>query len=738
MLRSVGGRNVAADLGHASRPGLLGGGRVAGDPEWIVLTGAVVLRRPARALEHGAARSATGSVVEAGGDEFVQAGPADRGGAAAARAHALADRRSAQVSRRRRSARRADRGVRRRCSRWRSRPSRPASRCCSGARRSRSATSSGALFGGDVCPDVASIVRTGSLSARAARASASARRSRPRACCSRRCCATRWRIRTSWASAPARCSAPRPRARSGSRRRRCSGCRGRAPARSAARRSRPSSSSGSRGAAARAAGASARLVLAGVAVGSFATAVATWTLYVEDPSWQNAIQWLLGTLAWADGARVRLAGFAAIALLALAWTRARDLDALALGEESARLVGVDTRRAIPLLDGGGLPPDGGDGRDGRARELRRTRRAASRAPARRDRVTACCCRRPRRSARACWCWPTASRAGSRPVEIPVGRRDGAARRARVRGAGRPRRAEIEASRVPSTVASPVAARTGVRRSRLPRDRREDRDRRHRLTRARPAANRAGDGSTPSSPGREPPAGSPGVPGGGAPLTGGTLTPRFIGSEAHAMAGSSSSKTGIVVGLLVVAALAVFLVDRALLRSEAGPEPRRRPGQGRAREPRRGRSRPDRRRGRRAMPGSPRAFDAAGVGDVTRAPADLQRSQAADAAQAVRLSNTRGDRLERLTGDNGRVLFSEVARRARLDDQRRGQGLRVRRDEGHRRQAARHDRPHGPAARRPGRAARARRRRARASDRRAPRSRPTSVARSTCLRASSWR
>ena len=97
------------------------------------------------------------------------------------------------------------------------------------------------------------------------------------------------------------------------------------------------------------AGASARLVLAGVAVGSFATAVATWTLYVEDPSWQNAIQWLLGTLAWADGARVRLAGGSALALLALAWTRARDLDALALGEESARLVGVDTRRTIPWI-----------------------------------------------------------------------------------------------------------------------------------------------------------------------------------------------------------------------------------------------------------------------------------------------------------------------------------------------------------------------------------------------------
>jgi iron complex transport system permease protein len=98
-------------------------------------------------------------------------------------------------------------------------------------------------------------------------------------------------------------------------------------------------------------GSSARLVLAGVAVGSFATAIATWTLYVEDPSWQQAIQWLLGTLAWADGARVGLAGGAAVLLLAFAWTRARELDALAMGEESARHVGVDVARAVPLLAG---------------------------------------------------------------------------------------------------------------------------------------------------------------------------------------------------------------------------------------------------------------------------------------------------------------------------------------------------------------------------------------------------
>ncbi|MBL9085583.1 MAG: iron ABC transporter permease [Planctomycetia bacterium] len=92
--------------------------------------------------------------------------------------------------------------------------------------------------------------------------------------------------------------------------------------------------------------ASARLLLAGVAVGSFVTAVATWALYVENESWQDAVRWLLGSLAYADGARIRLAALATATLALLAWLRARDLDALALGEEAARLTGVDVARTV--------------------------------------------------------------------------------------------------------------------------------------------------------------------------------------------------------------------------------------------------------------------------------------------------------------------------------------------------------------------------------------------------------
>lgn len=94
---------------------------------------------------------------------------------------------------------------------------------------------------------------------------------------------------------------------------------------------------------------SARLLLAGVAVGAFVTAISTWALYVESESWQNAVRWLLGSLAYADDARIRIAAISTGALVLLAWLRGRDLDALALGEDSARLGGVDTERTVRLL-----------------------------------------------------------------------------------------------------------------------------------------------------------------------------------------------------------------------------------------------------------------------------------------------------------------------------------------------------------------------------------------------------
>jgi iron complex transport system permease protein len=100
-------------------------------------------------------------------------------------------------------------------------------------------------------------------------------------------------------------------------------------------------------------GAPARLLLAGVAVGSFVTAVATWALYTQNESWQHAIRWLLGSLAYADGRRVGVAWVAAVAIVSLAWARGRDLDALATGEEAARLGGLDVPRAVAWLAAAG-------------------------------------------------------------------------------------------------------------------------------------------------------------------------------------------------------------------------------------------------------------------------------------------------------------------------------------------------------------------------------------------------
>ena len=96
-----------------------------------------------------------------------------------------------------------------------------------------------------------------------------------------------------------------------------------------------------------------RVLLAGVAVGAFATALATWALYAESENWQNAIRWLLGNLAGADAKKIRVATAATLGLAAVTWWKARDLDALALGEDSARLGGVDATRTVFLLAGVG-------------------------------------------------------------------------------------------------------------------------------------------------------------------------------------------------------------------------------------------------------------------------------------------------------------------------------------------------------------------------------------------------
>jgi iron complex transport system permease protein len=91
------------------------------------------------------------------------------------------------------------------------------------------------------------------------------------------------------------------------------------------------------------------LLLQGVGVGLLVQALATGLLYVAVARWDLVMQWLLGHLVSADLAQA--AGLAVVLAigLAVALARARDLDALTLGEDAAWLVGVDVRRTFRLL-----------------------------------------------------------------------------------------------------------------------------------------------------------------------------------------------------------------------------------------------------------------------------------------------------------------------------------------------------------------------------------------------------
>lgn len=93
----------------------------------------------------------------------------------------------------------------------------------------------------------------------------------------------------------------------------------------------------------------ASLLLSGVALGLLVQALATGALYVAVARWDLVMQWLLGHLVSADyGDALRVGAALALALALTLW-RARELDALTLGEDAAWLVGVDLRRTLPLL-----------------------------------------------------------------------------------------------------------------------------------------------------------------------------------------------------------------------------------------------------------------------------------------------------------------------------------------------------------------------------------------------------
>jgi iron complex transport system permease protein len=87
------------------------------------------------------------------------------------------------------------------------------------------------------------------------------------------------------------------------------------------------------------------LVLAGVAINAFAGALIGLLTYVSNDEQLRSITfWSLGSLAQATWPKVGVVGPLALAGFVVAMTQTRRLDLLALGERSARGLGVDVER----------------------------------------------------------------------------------------------------------------------------------------------------------------------------------------------------------------------------------------------------------------------------------------------------------------------------------------------------------------------------------------------------------
>jgi iron complex transport system permease protein len=92
------------------------------------------------------------------------------------------------------------------------------------------------------------------------------------------------------------------------------------------------------------------LLLAGVVVGAFSGAVTTAILAVSDPfTFRSATMWLFGGFGRAAWSVVWQFALAASLPLLLLWWLSRSLDRLALGEETAAMLGVDVDRTRRLV-----------------------------------------------------------------------------------------------------------------------------------------------------------------------------------------------------------------------------------------------------------------------------------------------------------------------------------------------------------------------------------------------------
>ncbi len=92
------------------------------------------------------------------------------------------------------------------------------------------------------------------------------------------------------------------------------------------------------------------LLLAGVVVGAFAAAVMSAIIVLSDaPTLRNAFLWLLGGLGGASWQALGVFSAYAALPIAVLFAKARSLDLLALGEETAEYLGADVERTKRLV-----------------------------------------------------------------------------------------------------------------------------------------------------------------------------------------------------------------------------------------------------------------------------------------------------------------------------------------------------------------------------------------------------
>jgi iron complex transport system permease protein len=95
------------------------------------------------------------------------------------------------------------------------------------------------------------------------------------------------------------------------------------------------------------------LLLAGIAVSAFLGSVVSWLQISGGESLQRVIFWLMGGFSGRGWPHVLMATPLVLLGLAIAWIFSRDLNALLLGDETARSMGVEVATARRVLIGAG-------------------------------------------------------------------------------------------------------------------------------------------------------------------------------------------------------------------------------------------------------------------------------------------------------------------------------------------------------------------------------------------------